>query len=147
MRDRLEARLPNATTEELDVMMQVIDRYEIKLTVKNLDSDGLILFDSKNRSVRISVGQWRNKSIYIPAPNSDIAIVATGGIIGGWIRSEELEFLEDRFIVDKKMLSPMPDDFCFDVYCPHMTEYGGVCLDGEFWECLGCGKKLVYNDK
>ena len=146
MRDRLKKRLPDATEEMLDVIMQVIDTYDLELTIKNLDTDGLILWDSKGRSVRIVFGSWRNKTVHIPVPNSDIAIVATAGIIGGWIESEKLEYLEDRCIVDLKMLYPLPDTFCFDQYCGHLTDHGGI-YEGEFWECLGCGKLLVFNDQ
>lgn len=146
MRDRLKKRLPAATDEQLDVIMNIIDTYDLELTINNLDAQGLVLWDTKNRSVRITFGQWRNKTVHIPAPESDIAIVATSGIIGGWIESPKLEYLEDRCIVDLKILSPMPDTFCFDEYCSHLTEHGGI-YEGEFWICCGCGRELIYNDQ
>lgn len=130
----------------IDAIMQVIDLYGLELTVNNLDADGLILWDHKGRSVRVTVGQWRNKTVHIQAPNSDIAIVVTSGIMGGWIESEKLEYLEDRCIVDLKVLSPMPDEFQFDQYCGHLSDHGGFS-EGEMWNCFGCGKALVFNDK
>lgn len=145
MRERLKKRLPEATEEELDGYMRIIDQYGLELTVKNLDAQGLVLQDSKDRTVRITFGQWRNKTVHVPSPESDIAIVFTGGILGGWIESSKLEFLEDRYIVNLKMLNPMPEDFCFDQHCSHMVEHGGF-YEGEWWVCAGCQKELVFND-
>ena len=145
MRERLKKRLPEATEEHLDGYMRVIDQYGLDLTIKNLDAQGLVLWDTKGRSVRVTFGEWRNKTVHVPPPESDIAIVITGGIIGGWIESEKLEFLEDRCIVDLNILHPLPTDFCFDQYCSHLVEHGGF-YEGEFWECFGCGKELVFND-
>ena len=64
----------------------------------------------------------------------------------GWIEFSKLENLDDRFLAEIKSLSPMPDIFSFDQKCPHLTEYGGY-YDGEYWNCFGCGIKLVFNDK
>lgn len=145
MRDRLRKRLPNAKDDEIDILAKVVEDYALTLTVKNLDTQGLVLFDTKGRSVRVAFGEWRNKTVHIPVPESDIAIVITGGIIGGWIESEKLEFLEDRCIVDLNILHPLPTDFCFDQYCSHLVEHGGF-YEGEFWECFGCGKELIFNN-
>ncbi len=145
MRDRLKKRLPDATEEQLDGFVRIIEQYGLELTVKNLDARGLVLRDSKDRTVRITFGQWRNKTVHVPPPESDIAIVFTGGILGGWIESEKLEYLEDRCIVDLNILNPMPEDFCFDQYCSHLVDHGGF-YSGSLWECASCGKELVFTD-
>lgn len=145
MRERLRKRLPEAKDAEIDVLAGIVEDYNLTLTVKNLDASGLILFDQKGRSVRVSFGEWRSRTVHIPAPESDITIAVVSGIISGWIESDKLEYLEDRCIVDLKILNPMPDEFVFDQYCSHLVDHGGF-WEGDFWECAGCGKSLVFND-
>lgn len=146
IRDRLRKRLPGASNEELDAIMTVLDKYDLTLTIQNLDEQGLVLFDTKGRSVRISVSEWRNQEAHIAEPATDITIVSTAGILAGWIESHKLENFEDRCIVPLKSLAPMPSDFCFDAYCSHLVDHGGF-FEGENWECAGCGRLLVFNDK
>ena len=140
--ERLKARLPQATDDQIEVMNDIIQRYSIELTINNLDNYGLILFDELGRTVRISFGEWRNRTIHIPPPGTDIVIVVTDGIVAGWVKTDKLESLPDRSIVDTKLLGPMPDTFVFIDHCSHLEDYGGF-KDGEFWECFNCGRKLL----
>ena len=142
MKDRLRARLPDATEDQIDVMDRIIKQYDLQLTINNLDSYGLLLFDELGRTIRVSFGQWRDRSIHIPPPGTDIVIVVTDGIVAGWVKTEKLESLPDRSIVDTKLLAPMPDTFVFIDHCSHLEDYGGF-KEGEFWECFNCGRKLL----
>jgi hypothetical protein len=146
MKDRLRKRLPDCTAEQIDTLAHVIEQYNLDLTLKNLDSEGLVLFDTKDRTVRIVFGEWRNKSLHVPHPKADIIIAVVGGVLGGWIESDKLVDAEDRMIVDIASLYPMPEEFCFDTYCSHLSDHGGI-YEGETWICLNCGRKLIFNDK
>lgn len=146
MRDRLKARLPKASDEQIELIADILERYEIKPTVKNLDTQGFKFFDLKNRVVRALVGEWRGDYIHVPVTDADTVIISTGGIIAGWIETSKLENLEDRFLIDIKSLFPMPNEFSFDQQCAHLSVHGGI-YEGEYWLCLGCSKHLVYNDR
>ena len=143
MKDRLRARLPSATEEQIEVMDQIIQKYGLELTIRNLDQYSLLLFDDLGRSVRISFGEWRNKTIHILPPATDIAIIVTSGIVAGWIKSSQLEMLPDRSIVDTKLLAPMPEtDFVFIDHCNHLEDNGGFKVEGG-WECAACERRLL----
>lgn len=142
MKDRLRYRLPQASEEEIETYYQIVTQYDLKLTLDNLDTRGLILFDRQGRRVRISFGSWRNKSIIIPSPDADVVIGVVDGMIGGWVPVSKIENLEDISILDLKMLNPMPEEFDFSEKCAHMMMHGGFLRDG-FWECAGCDQRLI----
>ncbi len=146
LKERLRTRLPNATKQEIDVYNNIVERYNLSLTVRNLDAYGLLLFDTNGKTVRITFGEWRNGQAVMVPPNSDIAIVVFGETVSGWVRSEKLDIIQNTAILDLKFLSAMPEnDFMFVEDCPHLETYGGF-TDGEFWECFGCGRKLIFNE-
>ena len=143
MKDRLKKRIPTLTESEAEYLAQLVESFGLNLTIKNLDEHGLILQDLKGRSVRPIFATWRSGSAHLKNPYADIVIIIIDGLIAGWIESERLEDAEDRFIVDLKLLHKMPTIFSFDRICPHLSVYGGI-LNDKFWECLGCGERIVH---
>ncbi|MCA9340114.1 MAG: hypothetical protein KDA17_04340, partial [Candidatus Saccharibacteria bacterium] len=114
LKERLRARLPNANEQQIDVYNNIVERYSLDLTVKNLDAHGLLLFDTNGKTVRITFGEWRNGQAVMVPPNSDIAIVVFGETVSGWVRSEKLDIIQNTAILDLKFLSAMPEsDFMF----------------------------------
>lgn len=146
MEDKLRRRLPDASDEEIFCLASILSTYSISPTIKNLDSTGFLFTDARGRTARVCVGDWRQTEIYIKDPKAEIAIICVDSIILGWIESNKLEDLEDRFVVAKNVLSPMPDTFSFDQKCSHLEDWGGI-HNGKNWLCLGCNGELVFNDK
>lgn len=146
MRDRLRLRLPKASEAEIDTLAAIVDQYKLQLTLRNLDQEGLILFDAKDRSVRVSFGSYRNGSMHIPPPNADIIVAVIDGVVSGWVGASRIEHLEDMSILDMKMLNPMPEVFDFAEKCPHMMIHGGFLID-DLWECAGCGQRIIPNGR
>jgi len=146
MKDRLRKRLPEATEVEIDTLALLLERYEIEPTVKNLDEGGFVFFDDRGRTARLRLGTWRRGLIYLSDPAADVVILSIDGMIAGWIESSKLEDLEDRFAVDIKSLSPLPGTFSFVQQCSHLVDHGGF-YEGDSWECIGCGTRLVFNDQ
>ena len=142
MRDRLRQRLPQATETQIDVMAEIVEKYDLQLTIRNLDRHGLLLIDDLDKTVRICFGEYHNRTIYIAPPETDVAIVVTDNMVMGWLRSEKLEILSSQAVVNTRFLNPMPERFVFTESCSHLEDHGGF-YDGEFWECAGCGRKLL----
>lgn len=145
MKDRLKARLPNATDQEIDNIAELLSRYNIQPSVKNIDQFGFRFEDLKGRSVRLRVGEWRDRTVHIQQPEADVVIVSVSGIISGWIETAKLEDLQDRRIVELKSLNPMPDIFSFDQTCSHLSDWGGF-FEGDYWQCANCNRRLIFND-
>lgn len=146
MKEKLRRRLPDASVEEIDAIYSIIERYNIEPTIHNLDGLGFLFKDLKGRTARVCLANWRKRDVYIQDPEADIAIISLGGIITGWIERSKLEDLQDRFVVELKALSPLPDTFSFDQKCAHLQEHGGI-YEGESWVCFGCNRSLIFNDK
>lgn len=75
-------------------------------------------------------------------PKSELVIVVTESSILGWIKTSDAhpEF-------SSNLINSLPDGFDFKIECPHLNTYGGWTTDYDSWECLGCGKELVFSDK
>ena len=144
LKTRLTERL-GKTEEEAERILAVVDKYNPNITVRNFDEHGLFFTDNSKRKVRVCDGNYREKMVHIQDPHADIAIIYADGMLVGWMESSKLQDIQDRMLVDTKVLNPMPDDFNFRKQCPHMEVYGGFVEDG-YWECIGCGQKMVYND-
>lgn len=143
--ERLKERLSNRTETEIQEIINVIERYNLKFTIRNFDKHGVLFTDEQGRTVRISSGVLRNGFIHIPDPQSDIVIVYADGLLSGWIEYEKMDDLRDRMSIDVKTLHRMPERFVFNQQCPHLDVHGGF-YEGDFWECAGCGERLVFND-
>ncbi len=146
MFQNLKQRLPDASDAELNALVAIIDLFNLEPTVDNFDSHGFLFRDSKQRSVRVRIGTLRKGSeIWIENPYSDIVIVFVEGMMLGWCNTSRLEDLEDRMSTSSKSLNPMPNDFNFAEPCAHLTVHGGIS-EGSAWICLGCGRKLIFNE-
>src|SRR5690606_14936000 len=99
LKEKLANRL-KSSPEELDNIMELLHKYGIVPTIRNFDSQGLILFDGRGKSVRICFGNYREKMIHIQDPQTDIAVVYAGGVLCGWIEREKLQDIQDRMLVD-----------------------------------------------
>ena len=140
LRERL--RLPEQDVERI---AQIVERYDLRVTIRNFDDYGLLLKDAKKKTVRILNGDLREYNIHLPDPHADVVIVYTDGLLAGWTDYESLEDLTDRCIINLKSLNPMPQEFVFKQGCEHMSVHGGW-TDGEVWHCLECGKQLIFNE-
>ena len=147
MKEELRKRLPKVSDELINYIVLVIEKYDLKITVNEFDQYGLLLKDKGGKSVRVVRGEARydSKTIHLPNPRSDIVIIFFEGILAGWIESDKLEDLQDRFSIGIKNLNPMPETFQFKQTCEHISVHGGF-YDGENWECAGCGMYLVYKE-
>lgn len=141
LEDRLLNRL-GKPPEEVRSIMNIVDKYNIKPTIRNFDQYGFLLRDKRKRTVRISHGKYRYKNIHIQDPKADIVIVFADDMLIGWIESGKLQDIEDRMLVDVKAINPMPPDLDFKKLCPHLEVHGGFLEDG-YWTCAGCGLRLV----
>ena len=146
MKEKLRKRLPSLSEDEIDAIHNIIQKYNIEPTIRNLDSHGFLFTDLKGRTVRICMAKWRQKEIYISNPFADIVVVNLDGMIVGWIESSKIEDLEDRFVIKLASLSPLPEKFSFDQKCAHLEDHGGYCEDGQ-WICFNCGIGIIFNDK
>ena len=144
LQEKLKKRLSH-TDLELEQIVNLLNHYDIKINIKNFDDRGLILWDLRGKSVRISFGNYRNDMVHIADPNSDIAIVFADGLLSGWIESNKLQDATDRMLVDIKSLHKMPTKFLFVQQCSHLEVYGGF-YDGEAWTCAECDERLIFND-
>ena len=145
IKQKLAKRLKNATEADIDLIVNIINKYDLDVSVRNFDNHGLFFLDGSS-TVRVMNGQLRDRSVHIKHPYSDIVIVYSDGLLAGWTTRDKLDDLEDRVSIDIKSLNPMPDSFSFKQTCAHLSEHGGF-YDGEFWECAGCQQRLVFNDK
>lgn len=146
LEEKLRTRLPNLEEKNIKQILLVLKNYDLKLNVKNFDEHGLRLIDEAKRVVRVCDGDLRNGVVHIKDPHADIAIVFADGMLSGWVDKDKLQDITDRMLVDVKSLNPMPESFNFRQPCAHMSVHGGF-YDGEFWQCAGCGQKLIFNDK
>ena len=143
--ERLKDRLSNRSEQDVQQIVNIIERYNLKFTVRNFDSSGVLFRDEQGRSVRVSHGPIRNGFIHIEDPKADIVIVFADGLLSGWIEYDKMDDLKDRMSIDVKTLHRMPESFVFNQQCPHLDVHGGF-YEGSFWECVGCGERLVFND-
>ena len=130
------------TEEEISLLENLLNRYDIQLTVDNFDSQGVILYDKLGKSVRVLFGRVSDDVVHVPLPHSDISVVFGDGLLLGWIESSKMSDHTDRMLVNVKSLHKMPNQFLFIQECEHMEVNGGVMYGGG-WECLGCGEVLV----
>jgi len=144
--ERLEKRLPQAPREEIIGIANILERYEITPTIEALDGKGYLFTDLRGRTARVRAGSYRGQTLYIEDPLSDVAVIMTEGLMAGWIETEKLENLDDRFAVKLGNLYPLPDIFSFDQQCGHLQIHGGF-YNGIDWICFGCERELVFNDK
>ena len=142
MRTKIAKRL-KVPSDEIDQIMFILDSYGIEPTIRNFDGQGFVLRDLNGKTVRICDGQYRSQMIHIQKPYTDIVIIYADGMLVGWMFVEDLIDVDDRMLADTKLVNSMPTVFKFVRECPHMEIYGGFCEDG-YWECFGCGQKLVY---
>lgn len=144
IREKLRERL-RASESNIEQLANIIEKYELKITIRNFDDHGLVLKDRKGKTVRILEGQLRETSIHTGYPHTDIAIIYVEGLLAGWIESSKMSDLSDRMSVDLKSLNVMPEEFVFKQGCDHMSVHGGI-TDGLGWDCLGCNQRLVFNE-
>jgi sRNA-binding regulator protein Hfq len=143
---KLEKRL-SFNKNDLDKIVHLISRYNLKINIRNFDQYGLLLYDQDNKSVRIIPDAVRDQSLVrLSNPQSNIAVIYCNGILSGWIESSSLEDIGDMMILDIESLHKMPDDFRFVRECPHMDIHGGFSLNGNGWYCFNCKEKLVFNE-
>jgi len=142
---RIRERLSNKPEQEVDQVILVVQKYNLKFTVRNFDKFGILFRDEQGKTVRVLNGVMRNGFIHTPRPYADVAIIFADGLLSGWIEQEKMEDLQDRMSISPKSLHKMPDNFAFNQQCPHMDVHGGF-YEGDFWECVGCGERLVFSD-
>lgn len=137
----LRKRLKSNTEETLSI----VARYDLKPTIRNFDSRGFFLKDLKDKTVRVvSGGILHNDVIHIMPTKADIVVMFAEGMCLGW--AEQIDFIDadDIMILKTKSIQPMPDIFDFHRTCPHLEEFGGF-LEGDYWECGGCGTLIKAN--
>lgn len=140
----LKSRLAKRGISNPESIWQVVVKYNLEPNIRNFDSHGFILLDRNKRSVRIVNGSYENDVIHTPRINTDIAIIFVEEMLLGWIDSSDLIDADDIMILKTKSLQPMPDEFDFHRTCPHLEEFGGF-LEGDYWECGGCGTLIKAN--
>jgi hypothetical protein len=123
----------------------IVQRYELSLTVDNINEHGLILEDLAGKSIGVCAGELRGNLIHSTAPYADITVIMTKGLILGWIQSDKMTDAGDRSLISAQALNPMPDSFLFTQPCPHLSVYGGYLdLDEKNWRCFGCDKIIPF---
>jgi len=145
LREKLKKRLKDKTDIEIDHILHIVDKYSLPMTIRNFDSNGLVLFDDRNHTVRVVEGNLTDSSIHIKNPKSDVVIIYCDGLLAGWCNSDKMSDLTDRMSIDRQSLTAMPDTFRFIQGCAHLSEHGGF-YDGEYWECANCGERLVFKE-
>ena len=145
MIEKLRPRLKNATDKQLEQIALVEEKYNITPNVRNFDAHGFRFLDERKRVVRVLDGEWREKTIYVPAPHSDISVIFSNGMLSGWIESKKLREAAGLHMVDTKSLNAMPDHFDFSRVCEHLSVHGGWYA-GDKWTCFGCTVELIFND-
>jgi hypothetical protein len=143
--ERIKIRLSEKSPDTVEQIIYILDKYNLSFSIRNFDQCGVFLRDEQNRKLRVFNGDKRNDFIHIPVFNGDVAIIFVEGLLCGWTEKEKMDNLEDRMSISVKSLHKMPTTFVFNHQCPHMHVYGGF-YEGEFWECVGCGERLVFND-
>lgn len=134
-----------AKPDDIKRIIAIVNKYDLNLNIRNFDSHGVIFRDEQGKTVRILNGVVRNGFIHTKNPNADVAIIFIEDLVAGWIESSKMEDLDDRMSINVKSLHVMPDSFVFKQQCPHLDVYGGF-YEGEYWECIGCGERLVFSD-
>jgi hypothetical protein len=123
----------------------IVQRYNLSLTVDNINEHGLILEDISGKSVGVRDGELRGNLIHASAPYADITVIMAKGLMLGWIQSEKMTDAGDRFLISAQALNPMPDSFHFTQPCPHLSVHGGYLdLDEKNWRCFGCDKIIPF---
>lgn len=143
--ERIRERLSKKHQDEIENIISIISKYNLKVTVRNFDQFGCYFRDEQKRKVRIVSGNIRNGFIHTIHPNADIAVIFIDSLLSGWIETVKMEDLQDRMSVNVQSLHQMPEIFSFNQQCPHLDVYGGF-YEGEYWECAGCGERLVFSD-
>lgn len=142
---RIRERLSNKPEQEVEQVIYVVEKYNLKFTVRNFDQFGILFRDEQGKTVRVLNGVMRNNFVHTVHPHAEVAIVFVDGLLSGWVEQEKMEDLQDRMSISPKSLHKMPTSFSFNQQCPHMDVYGGF-YEGDFWECAGCGERLVFSD-
>lgn len=142
--NRLKKRLPHHSDSEIVSIKGIIEYYDISLTLKNLDDNGLVLFDQQNKTVRICFADRQDNLIQFKFPDSDIAIVFTDGICSGWINIDKTNVNDIHCFTYFDALHKLPETFSFIQECEHLEVHGGYCV-GDRWECLGCGERIIFS--
>lgn len=141
----LEASLERRIGRSVEEIMDIVERYDLSPTIRNFDSGGLFLKDSRNRTVRILSGSFNDDVVHVPHFVGDIGIVFVDGMCLGWAEKDDFFDADDRLILKTKAIQPMPDNFDFYRTCPHLEEHGGF-LEDNYWECAGCGTLIRASD-
>lgn len=137
----------NAKPDDIKRIIAIVNKYNLSLNIRNFDSNGLILFDENNQTVRICFDGIKDQTlIKLKDPKTKIAVVYSNGLLAGWIESDALENAGDVMLIDAESLHKMPSEFSFKQECPHLDIYGGFTSNGNGWQCAGCKEKLVFND-
>lgn len=142
--ENLRRRLTAMEPSLFEYVFHVIDRYTPEINIRNLMTGDLILLDNKNRSIGFSMADKISDSVFRlrNKPQSELVVVATESSLLGWIKTSDAQ---PEF--SSSLIAPLPEDFNFKIECPHLNTYGGWTTDYDHWECLGCGKELVFSDK
>ena len=74
IKQKLAKRLKNATEADIDLIVNIINKYDLDVSVRNFDNHGLFFLDGSS-TVRVMNGQLRDRSVHIKHPYSDIVIV------------------------------------------------------------------------
>lgn len=145
VRGKLQNRL-HITSPMIDVMVDVIDRYQASVNIRNLVTGNLILFDDKNRRVGFAYCSQSGKGSYsLDSFDSDwdVVVLVYDSIVLGWVSGSDV----NQSLFHQGHINAMPESFDFSIECLHLSENGGYTLDYERWICFGCGKELVFSDK
>ena len=148
MKIGLSDRLPNLTVPQVQVIEKLIERYDLQLDINNFTSKGLVFTDLSKNTVAVSFGNKRQDMIHSKPIEARILISAISEppVIVGWIDTEKVQDIGDRFLFPAKALSPMPEEFRFAQVCPHLSVFGGwMDSDMEHWECMHCKQSVVYS--
>jgi hypothetical protein len=142
--EKLQKRLSN-TPEQIEKIIYILEKYNLRINIRCFDQYGLVLFDERRKTVRIVFGEKGQTLIKIEPFYADIGIIYIGELLAGWIEKSKIEIDGSLWFIDPQTLHKMPKEFLFKQECPHMDIYGGLS-DGEYWECLGCGERLVFSE-
>ena len=140
-------RLPGLSVAEVQVIERLVERYDLQLDVNNFTPKGLVLTDQNQNTVAVSFGSKRQDMIHSKPIDARILVSAISDppVVVGWIDTEKVQDIGDRFLFPAKALSPMPQEFKFLQVCPHLSVYGGwMDSDMEHWECMHCKQTVVY---
>lgn len=139
-------QLEVSDSKQRRLIASVVERYQLKMSVDNINKHGAAFDDLDGRCIGIAHGNIRGNLLHTGKPYCDIMILGTAeGMQLGWIESSKMSDAQDRFLVPVKALNPMPQEFRFAQPCPHLSVYGGYIdpSDGN-WRCFGCDLSIPF---